>query len=229
MKVFVGFGYNDRDRWIEDQVFAILNGMGFAVVDGKDMHGQVLQPEVQTRIEQADAAVGFFTVRDGQGEAEFNSHIWVRDEMVYAVARGKPVIPVKEDEARVPDGLLGNRQYIPLRQTDRLTCVAELVRALGRRNMRRLKLVPEPEQLSKSLRQWRRTADFVIRYRTQDAQTGLESDFRQGRLEMVEQGFYVNVTDVPTRAYVEVEGLLNGAIQFSSGYVSADAVQVTVS
>ena len=33
MKVFVGFGYNDRDRWIEEQVFPILRGMGFGVVD----------------------------------------------------------------------------------------------------------------------------------------------------------------------------------------------------
>ena len=35
MKVFVGFGYNDQDHWIEEQVFPILRGMGFSVVDGK--------------------------------------------------------------------------------------------------------------------------------------------------------------------------------------------------
>src|SRR5262249_23569121 len=58
MKVFVGFGYNDRDHWIEEQVFPILRGMGFTVVDGKDMHGEILQPEVQSRIEQSDAAKG---------------------------------------------------------------------------------------------------------------------------------------------------------------------------
>lgn len=227
MKVFVGFGYNDRDSWIEEQVFPILRGMGFGVVDGKDMHGQTLQPGVQSRIEQSDAAIGFFTMREGQGQADFNSHIWVRDEMVYANAKGKPIIPVKEEGTKIPDGLLGNRQYISLRQDDRLACVVELVGALGQRNIRRLKLDPEGDDLRRSLQQWRRTPGFVIQYRTQD-DTGYESPFRQGRLELVDQGFYLNVTDVPKRAYVEVEGILNGTTQFSSGWVSADAVQVKV-
>jgi hypothetical protein len=227
MKVFVGFGYNDRDHWIEEQVFPILRGMGFTVVHGKDMHGEILQPEVQSRIEQSDAAIGFFTIREGQGEADFNSHMWVRDEMVHANAKGKPIIPVKEEGGKVPDGLLGNRQYILLNQNDRLACVVELVGALGRRNMRRLKLDPDGDQLSKNLQQWRRTTGFVIRYRTQDEE-GLESPWRQGRLELVDQGFYLNVSDVPKRAYVEVEGVLNGATQFGSGWVSADAIQVKV-
>jgi len=224
MRVFVGFGYNDRDSWIENQVFPILAGMGFTVVDGKDMHGEILQPGVQSRIEQSDAAIGFFTVREGQGDAEFNSHMWVRDEMVHANAKGKPIIPVKEEGARIPDGLLGDRQYIPLRQNDRLACVAELVTALGRRNIRRLKLDPESEQLRRDLQWWRRAAGFLVQYRTLDE--GVESPYRKGRLELVDQGFYLDVFDV--KGYVEVEGLLNGAPQFSSGWVSADAVQVKV-
>jgi hypothetical protein len=227
MKVFVGFGYNDRDRWIEEQVFPILRCMGFTVVDGKDMHGQILQPVVESRIDQSDAAIGFFTIREGQGEADFNSHIWVRDEMVHANAKNKPLIPIREEGARIPDGLLGNRQYIPLRQEDRLPCVAELVRALGRRNIRRLRLDPDGDELRRSLQRWKRTAGFVIRYRTQQ-ETGLESPYSEGRLELVDQGFYLNVSDLPDRAYVEVEGVLNGSTQFSSGWVSADAVQVKV-
>jgi hypothetical protein len=230
MKVFVGFGYNDRDSWIEEQVLPILRGMGFTVVDGRDMHGQVLQPQVQSRIEQSDAAIGFFTIREGQGNADFNSHQWVRDEMVHANAIGKPIIPVKEEGARVPDGLLGDRQYIPLRQTERLGCLVELVGALGRRHMRRLKLDTgsgqEGDQLRRNLQQWRINPGFAIRYRTQA--DGVESQYQQGRLEMVDQGFYLNVSDVPKRAYVEVEGVLNGTIQFGSGWVSADAVQVRV-
>jgi hypothetical protein len=227
MKIFVGFGYNDRDRWIEVQVFPILRCMGFTVVDGKDMHGKSLQPAVQSKIEQSDAAIGFFTVREGQGEADFNSHLWVRDEMVHANAKGKPIIPVQEEGARIPDGLLGNRQYIQLRQNDRLGCVAELVGALGQRNIRRLKLDPEGDQLTRNLQQWRKNPAFVIQYRTRD-DVGVESELRQGRLELIDQGFYLNVADVPRRAYVEVEGCLNGATQFSSGWVSADAVQVKV-
>src|SRR4051794_40929988 len=112
MRVFVGFGYNDRDRWIEQQVFPLLLGLGFTVVHGKDMHGQILQPGVMTRIDQSDAMIGFFTVREDQQEADFNSHIWVRDEMLYAAGFRKTIFPVVEERVRLPEGLLGNRQYI---------------------------------------------------------------------------------------------------------------------
>ena len=40
MRVFVGYGYNDRDAWIETHVFPILRCAGFSIVHGKDMHGQ---------------------------------------------------------------------------------------------------------------------------------------------------------------------------------------------
>lgn len=228
MRVFVGFGYNERDRWIESQLFPILRAMSFTVADGKDMHGQVLQPEVERRIEQSDAAIGFFTIREGQGNADFNSHIWVRDELLFANTKGKPIIPVKEVGANVPDGLFGNRQYIPLTQDDHLACVVALVNALGRRNIRRLRLDPDGDQLTRNLRAWRREPGFVVQYRTQDDE-GLESPCKPGRLELVDQGFFLNVADVPERAYIEVEGFLNGVAQFSSGWVSANAVQVKIS
>jgi hypothetical protein len=228
VKVFVGFGYNVRDQWIEEMVFPILENMGFSVVHGRDLHGDILQPEVQHRIDQSDAAVGFFTLRDGQDAADFNSHIWVRDEMVHANAKGKPIVPVQENGVRFPHGLLGDRMFIPLSQDNRLACVVELVRALGRRNIRRIKLEPEEGPLRRDLNAWRRNAAFEIRYRSQDP-AGVESNYQVGRMELIDQGFYLNMADVPRRAYVEVEGLMNGDVKFSSGWVSADAVQVRIS
>jgi len=105
MKVFVGYGYNVRDGWIEDRVFPILRCVGFTVVHGKDMHGNQLQPEVERRIAQSDAAIGFFTIREGSAEGQFNSHIWVRDEMLYAMGKEKPIIPVKESGVILEEGL----------------------------------------------------------------------------------------------------------------------------
>jgi hypothetical protein len=229
MRVFVGFGYNDRDRWIEAQVFPILEAMAFTVHDGKDLYGELLQPEIQRLITQSDAAIGFLTLREGQGDADFNSHIWVRDEMVYALGLKKPVILIREQGVRVPPGLFGERQYITLESNDRLACVVQLIRALGKRNIRRLKLDPQRGKLSKDLwNWWTQKRGLLIQYRTRDGQ-GHESTFKEGRLELVEQGFFLNVADVPAQAYVEVEGLLNGEPKFSSGWVSANAVQVKIS
>jgi hypothetical protein len=223
MKVFVGFGYNDRDKWIEEQVFPILRAMAFVVVHGKDMHGEILQPGVKLRIEQSDAVIGFFTIREGQGSADFNSHIWVRDEIVYALDK-KPIIPIQEEEVRVPPGLIGDRQYIPLRQNDRLACVVDLVKALRERNIRRLKLESDDDQLRRSL--WQRRNEFVIQYRTKANE--IESPYREGRLEKVDSGLYMNVSEVPDRAFLELQGILNGVEQFNSGWVSADAVHVKI-
>jgi hypothetical protein len=227
MLVFVGYGYNEQDKWIEERVFPILRCVGFVVVDGRDMHGKVLQEEVKRRLDQADAVIGFFTIREGQGDADFTSHTWVRDEVVYAITRGKPVIPVKETGVKVPEGLIGNRQYVPLDQKDRLACVSELLLALGSRKLRRVRLDPSDDALRASLWKWRNMAGFTIRYRTQNME-GLESEFRNGRLELVDQGFYLNLAEVPSRAYIEVEGVLNNEVKFGSGWVSTDAVQVRI-
>jgi hypothetical protein len=227
MKVFVGYGYNARDAWIENRVFPILRCVGFSVVHGKDMHGNQLQPEVQRRIAQSDAAIGFFTIREDAEAGPFNSHIWVRDEMLYAMGKEKPIIPIKENGVVLEEGLFGNRQYIPLDQNDRLACVSELLITLGNKNMRRVRLDPSSDPLRASVWGWKNTAGFMIRYRTQNID-GLESDYRNGRLEVIDQGFYLNLAEVPNKAYIEVEGVLNGAVQFSSGWVSADAVQIRV-
>ena len=228
MRIFVGFGYNDRDSWIETHVFPILECMGFVVIDGKDLHGEALADGVKSRIDQSDAVVGFLTIRDANSTGDFNSHIWVRDELAYAVGKDKPIIQIREENVRVPDALLGNVQYIQLRQNDRLACISELARTLGRRNIRRLKLEPEDTRLTRALNTWRLDPNFEICYRTQDNESGLESAFRQGRLERFREGFYLNVQDVPRRAYVEVEGRLNGQKKFNSGWASADAVSIKI-
>src|SRR5262245_24151545 len=132
MRVFVGYGYNERDAWIETHVFPILRASGFHVVDGRDLYGEELSDAVKRRLDRSDAAVGFLTIRDGQGDADFTSHMWVRDELSYALnVRKIPIIPVREVGVKVPDALLGNIAYVPLDQTDRLGCVAKVIAALG--------------------------------------------------------------------------------------------------
>ena len=61
MKIFVGYGYNEQDAWIEKDVFPILRAMSLEVTHGKDTHGEVLQEAVKNRIYEADALIGFAT------------------------------------------------------------------------------------------------------------------------------------------------------------------------
>jgi hypothetical protein len=131
VRVFAGYGYNARDAWIESHVFPILRCAGFAIVHGKDARGLELKDEVKRRLDLCDAAIGFFTVRERQGNADFSSHIWVRGEMIYANAKGKPIVPVLEKGVKVPPALLGNPQFIPPDQNDRVELVG-LDRGRGR-------------------------------------------------------------------------------------------------
>jgi hypothetical protein len=227
MKVFVSYGYNPRDRWIEEQVFPILRNMGFSVGHGKNGYGEELSGLVKERINQSDAAIGFFTIREGQETADFNSHPWVLNEMVYADAKGKSLIPVKEVGVRIP-GQLQNLVYIPLDQNDRLACVVAVVAALGQSNIRRLILDPgNDDQLRMHILQWLKSGDLVIQYQTRNEE-GIDSSFRVGRLEMYEAGFYLNVTEVPKKALLCVEGFLKGEKKFISGWVLADASKVPI-
>ena len=63
MRIFLGYGYNERDAWVEQHVVPILRAMSIDTVDGKDMHGEVLQEGVKNRIDIADAVIGFCTLR----------------------------------------------------------------------------------------------------------------------------------------------------------------------
>src|SRR5688500_20329306 len=112
MRVFVGYGYNERDSWIKTHVFPILECMGFVVITGEDMHGTILQPGVQSYIDQSDAVGGFVTIRDPANTSEFNSHHWVQNALVYGFAKRKPIVRIRAENANVPNAVPGNAQYI---------------------------------------------------------------------------------------------------------------------
>ena len=42
MKIFVGYGYNDRDKWIEDLVFPLIEAFDDTPVAGKEIFGNKL-------------------------------------------------------------------------------------------------------------------------------------------------------------------------------------------
>lgn len=224
-RVFVGYGYNARDQWIEEQVFPILKALGLQVLHGKDMHGEVLQDGVKDRIRQSDGFIGFCTLREGHEQEAFNTHVWVRDEMVFAIGLGLPVVEVREEGVNSPPGLIGDRQRIALRQADRLACVAELVTAVSRWSMRKLQLVPEPTRESE-IRNLIRNPQFEVRYRTR--LNGIDSAHRSARIERIKGGIYMQALGVPDEALIEVEGVVNGQLAFGSDWESADAVQIRV-
>ena len=227
LRIFIGYGYNDRDRWIEDDIFPILKALNIEVLTGKDLYNEVsLQAGVEDRIRQSSGVIGFCTLRAGQEQADYNSHPWVRDELLFAVGAHKDIIHVREDGVKIPEGMLGNRQYVRLDQSNRLACAAQLIRAISGWNIRRLQIVPSNEQLAREIHRNRRSPNFVLRYHTRV--DGKDSEYREARVEAVDPSFYLDATGVPSGCLIEIEGLLNGAPLFSSSWNNADVVKVTV-
>jgi hypothetical protein len=225
MRIFIGYGYNARDAWIERDVFPILQGMNLEIVHGKDMYGEELRDEVKDRIGQADALVAFCTLRQGQRNADFNSHIWVRDELQHAMTLRKPAVEVREKGVRNPPGLVGDRQRIELDPDNRLKCVAELVKVVSNWSMRRLLLVPIDQKQSRRIHQAIATGQLLARYRSRIR--GIDSRYREGRIERLDKGLYLNAIGLPELSLVEIEGSTKSdGVIFNTGWASADLVRI---
>jgi hypothetical protein len=224
MRIFIGYGYNARDEWIERDVFPILQGMSLEIVHGKDMYGEVLQDAVKDRIGQADALVAFCTLRQGQRNAAFNSHIWVRDELQHAMTLHKPAVEVREKGVNNLPGLIGDRQRIEL-DDNRLKCMAELVKVVSSWSMRRLLLVPIDQKQSRRIHQAIATRQLVVRYRSRIR--GIDSKYREGRIERMDKGLYLNAVGLPELSLVEIEGsTTSDGVIFNTGWASADLVRI---
>jgi hypothetical protein len=225
MRIFMGYGYNARDAWIERDVFPILQAMSIEVLHGKDMHGEELGDGVKDRIEQADALVGFCTLRVGEEAAAFNTHIWVRDEMNHALALKKPVVEIREKGVKNPPGLIGDRQRIELDPEDRLRSISELAMVVSGWSMRRLLLTPIDPKQSRVIHKAVVMRQLTVRYRTRVK--GRDSKFREGSVEKVDQGLYLNAIGLPDFSLVEIEGSTKAdGVLFNTGWASADLVRI---
>ena len=224
MRLFVGYGYNQRDAWIKKDVYPILKALNMTVVDGADMHGEKLDQGVAARLDQSDAMVGFFTLREVQEEAEFNTHIWVRDEMNRALTQQKPVIEVREAGVNNPPGLNGERQRIDLRPDDRLAAISELVSAIARWSLKQLTIVPLSRSDHREIFAAWKSRDLKVRYRTRLA--GIDSDFRDARLQRIDGRFRLDVLGVAEGSYIQIEFHPKNGNLIDTGWVSADLIRI---
>lgn len=146
MKIFVAYGYGDRDKWVEDFIFPIIEAFGAEVVEGKEVPGQIISEAVRNRIRSSDALIAFVTRRKRIDHHQWTTHRWVTDELTCAIDHELPVTEVRETEVDDQGGMQGDRQRITYDEKERDKCLVELVKAIGewcRSTAARLKLLPE--------------------------------------------------------------------------------------
>lgn len=136
MRIFVAYGYNERDRWIEDYVIPVVIAFGCEVVHGKAVYGGVLPDEIIKAIRTSDALIGFTTRREEMAPGQYRTHDWVVQELLTAHTQDPriPWVEVREDGVISPGGILdsADAQRIDYQPDDRAACLVKLAQALRR-------------------------------------------------------------------------------------------------
>jgi len=130
MKVFLGFGYNKRDKWIREQIIPFIESLGHTCLTGEKMQGERLSEGVLNRIKNADVLIGFLTRRDRiEGQSIYTTHKWVTDELAIAIARKIPVFEIREEGIETQRGLTGDRQFFNLKNIEDTQTVCEEIKS----------------------------------------------------------------------------------------------------
>lgn len=136
MQIFVGYGYNDRDRWIEEYVFPLVVAFGCELAHGKSVYGGPLPDEVTKAIRASDAMIGFTTRREPAAPGQYRTHDWVVQELLTAHAQDPriPWVEIREQGVISPGGILESvdAQRIDYREEDRAGCLVKIAQALRR-------------------------------------------------------------------------------------------------
>lgn len=155
MKIFVAYGYNNRDSWIPEMVFPIIKAFGDEVdfrdevVTGEEMQGESIPAAVIQRIKRSDALIAFLTRRGeaaNQQTGNWATHRWVTDELSLALGFKMLAVEVRETDVDPQGGLPGDRQRIEYDETKRDCCLVELVKTIGKWHqgtMIKLTLLPD--------------------------------------------------------------------------------------
>lgn len=77
MKIFVAYGYNDRDLWIGELVSPIIRAFGDEVITGEELQGELITDGVRKKTQHSDALIAFATRRQEVGQNQWTTLRWV--------------------------------------------------------------------------------------------------------------------------------------------------------
>lgn len=224
MRVFLAFGYNERDRWIGELGVRLVKAFGAEVLTGEDMQGEVITNEVRERIRTSDALIAFLTRRDDMGNGRWTTHRWVTDELSHALALNLPVAEVRETGVDDQGGIAGDRQRIVYDDARRPLCLVELAETVGRwsRGLNlRFQLLPEEfvNQVAPLVRQ----PGFRCSYRLLEGIR--QSPDRPAQVVPIKGGLFVNAAGIPPQALIQIQ-VQGGGFSWSSDFESVDSLSI---
>ncbi len=217
LKVFVGYGYHERDRWIEEIVFDLVRASGFEPVNGKEIYGEGLAPGIEHTISTCYGLLGFTTKRQDADGQQDGTHRWVIEELLMAEHLQKPSIEIMEQGLAQHGSRIGKQfiQYVP---QNREPTLIELIKALGKWRLSVPMLVKLiPEDVINEIRPI--LSDPGLRCTYTVMQDGNELAPKEGKLRKMQGGLCVELRGVDASSLVSVS-IFHGNKIWESGFDS---------
>ncbi len=227
MKVFIGFGYNDNDKWIEQLVIPLVAALGCETMTGEEMQGEKLSDGVVERITDSDACIGFLTKRGTQPnlDGSFPTHRWVIEEMTTALNKDKPVFEIREKGIDDQKGILGDRQRLDFEDVSKV--MLEVVKfVMKEKNKLSTKIfMLLPSEILSEIRPHLANNDITCSYRFMYKTKYYDSQTTS--IERFQGGYGIIIKQIPNEdALIEIKIKAPGKISWSSGFVSVGLINV---
>jgi hypothetical protein len=139
MNLFVSYAFNEENRWIEELAIPLIKSLGFFVVTGRRLEGDIIAEGVDARMRECRGCVGFTTRRTPRPEGDFFTHQWVLDELSIARALKLNVVEVREENVHV-EGMNDSFAQLRYARAARDLLLVQLADVLARWPVRRVQI-----------------------------------------------------------------------------------------
>ena len=204
MKIFVAFGYNERDKWIPNLVFPIIKAFGDEVVSGEEVQGEQITDAVIREIRQSNGLIAFATRRDKINKNRWTTHRWVTDELSHAIAFKLPVAEIRETGVDEQGGIAGDRQRIIYNESERDKCLVEIVKTLGNwHSSDTIELKLLPSECIQAVRPLLKNPGLRCTYQILE-RNGMMGEEISAQILPITGGLFVRAKNVPPMSFIQI-------------------------
>lgn len=226
MKIFVAYGYNDRDRWIRELVFPIIEAFGAEIETGETTYDGSIPDSVKSKIRRSDALMAFTTRRTTQDNVVWQTHRWVIEELAAAAALGKKTVEVRETGVDGQGGLTQNHQRIEYNEAARDKCLVEIVKAVGvwqSASLVRVQLLPEG--IRADLQPLLRDEGLTCKYRIKIG--NFTDEDVTAKIEKITGGLFIDVPQLKSNELIQIS-IKHGSRVWESSYESLSSYGISL-
>jgi hypothetical protein len=228
MNIFIGFGYNNDDKWIKELVFPLVESFDATIITGEELHGLILSQGVTDRIKKADGILAFLTRREALATGRYTSHRWVFDELATAIANQIPAVEIREKMVDVQGGLPGDRQRVEFDLDDKAKLLVELAKLLSawRRNLKPRRLFLLPRDICQEARPFINKESLKCTYKFMTGSK--QSPMYEAKPFKYGQGLCVDVYNVPSEDSLVEITIQGPQFEWSSDYESVQLLSINL-